>query len=129
MKNKEIGGGLVEVLSYTAETVKSLADANSVVGESIEKDGVTVIPISKLSVGFAGGGADIKKGKKTEQYPAGAGAKITRTPVTLLVIDGDGAHIIDVAEPQKPSKIAETVSAVAEQVKSMIASKKKDDTE
>lgn len=125
MNNEKKNSGLTEVLSYTAETVKSLADANSVVGESIEKDGVTVIPVSKLSVGFAGGGADIRKGKKNEQYPAGAGAKVTRTPVTLLVIDKDGVHVIDVAEPKKSSKISETVSAVAEQVKTMIESKKK----
>lgn len=131
MKKDEIrqnGGGLIDVLSYTAETVKTLADSNSVVGERIEKDGVTVIPISKLSVGFAGGGADIRNAKKGKyQSPAGAGAKVTRTPVTLLVIDSDGAHIIDVSEPKKPSKIAETVSVVAEQVKSMMASKEKEE--
>ena len=125
MKSEKNSNGLVDVLSYAAETIKTLADANSVIGESIEKDGVTVIPISKLSVGFAGGGADIKSDRKKEQYPAGAGAKVTRTPVTLLVIDENGAHIIDVAEQPKSSKISETVFALAEQVKSMIDAKKK----
>ena len=78
---------LLRVLSFTAEQTLRLADANTVLGDRFELDGITVIPVSKVSAGFAGGGADVNDvGRKKRQNPAGAGAKITRTPMSFLVV-------------------------------------------
>ncbi len=96
---------LLQVLSFTAEQTKSLADANSVLGDALTADGKTVIPVSEISVGFAGGGADAADGKRTRQ-PAGAGSKVKRTPVGFLVIDEQGAHMLSAAEPQKQNPLA-----------------------
>ena len=64
---------LLRVLSFTAEQTLRLADANTVLGDRFVLDGITVIPVSKVSAGFAGGGADVNDvGRKKRQnlHPA-----------------------------------------------------------
>ncbi|MBP5618227.1 MAG: sporulation protein YtfJ [Clostridia bacterium] len=106
------GGTLMEVLAFTASETRSLADANGVLGEPVVIDGVTVIPVSKVSVGFAGGGADIKSDKKS-QSPAGVGARVTLTPVTFLVFKEGRVQQITVAPQEKDTVVDLAKMAVA----------------
>lgn len=115
---------LIKVLSFTAEKTKELADANSIIGEKIELDGITVIPVSKLSVGFAGGGADVTDAsKKKKQNPAGAGAKVSLIPMSFLVISGKDVDVISVEAPPT-SKKNEILNTIIEQIKQFVAEKK-----
>lgn len=91
---------LMQVLSFTADKTCEMASANSIVGDAIEKDGVTVIPVSEVSVGFAGGGADSCKGKKSSQ-PAGAGGKVDRRPYAFIVMDQNGVSVRKAATDAK----------------------------
>ena len=117
---KRAENNLVKVLSYTLDSVQKLADANSVLGEKIEINGKTIIPVSKISVGFAGGGADlIDANKKKKQTPAGSGGSVTVTPLTFLVIDEEGVRTVNVKAEKKPSTAAEVITAIMEQLKSM----------
>ena len=106
------GGTLMEVLAFTASETRSLADANGVLGEPVVIDGVTVIPVSKVSVGFAGGGADIKSDKKS-QSPAGVGARVTLTPVTFLVFKEGRVQQITMAPQEKDTVVDLAKMAVA----------------
>ena len=77
-------GNLIDVMNITTQKVLELTDSKSVFGAPYSADGITVIPVSKLSVGFAGGGADINDGKKKKiNSPAGAGAKVDIVPKTV----------------------------------------------
>ena len=112
-------GDLMEVLSFTADKTMELANANSVMGERIEVDGITVIPVSKVSAGFAGGGADIRNAdKKRTQNPAGAGAKVSVTPMTFLVIKAGDARLISVNAQEGDSE--GWILAAVEQFKKLI---------
>ena len=112
-------GDLMEVLSFTADKTMELANANSVMGERIEVDGITVIPVSKVSAGFAGGGADIRNAdKKRTQNPAGAGAKVSVTPMTFLVIKEGDARLISVNAQEGDSE--GWILAAVEQFKKLI---------
>lgn len=112
IENKEKQNSLMQVLSYTAEKTLQLADSNSVIGEKIEVDGITVYPISKVSVGFAGGGANINNiGKKKYQSPAGAGSKVMLTPISFLVISGKDVRVISV-EAEKNFLISDIIGKV-----------------
>lgn len=112
-------GDLMEVLSFTADKTMELANANSVMGERIEVDGITVIPVSKVSAGFAGGGADIRNAdKKRTQNPAGAGAKVSVTPMTFLVIKEGDARLISVNAKEGGSE--GWILAAVEQFKKLI---------
>ena len=84
-----------KVIGLTVDKLLEMKAAAKVTSQPIEKDGVTVIPVSKISMGFAGGGADISdmpKGKS--KNPAGAGAGISETPVTFLVLDGEKVTLL-----------------------------------
>ena len=122
--DKNNSSSVFDLFSLTADKVIELADANSVLGERIDENGVTVIPVSKLSVGFAGGGSDIENGRNKHNAPAGAGAKVSLDPVSFLVIDGKDVRLLPVPGQEKPSKIGETVVSVAKQLKSMKKEKK-----
>ena len=74
------------------ENIKGMLDSNTVVGNPIElSNGTTIIPISKLSVGFATGGVDTGVSpQKTNKFGGGGGSGMSVTPVGFLVISKDG---------------------------------------
>ena len=117
---------LMNVLSFTLDKVQELADANSVLGEKIVIGDTTIIPVSKVSAGFAGGGADlVDTGKRKKQTPVGTGGNVTVTPLTFLVIDSDGVRTVNVnANEKKSSTVADIITAVMEQIKASKQEKK-----
>ncbi len=109
---------LMQLMSFTADRAQELADANSVLGEKIEIDGMTIIPVSKISCGFAGGGASIVNAElKKSNTPSGSGAKVTVTPLTFLVIKDGEARVIDIKASEKATP-ASIISSVVDQIKS-----------
>lgn len=74
------------------ENIKSMLDSNTVVGTPIETAvGTTIVPISKLSVGFATGGIDTGAApQKSNKFGGGGGSGMSVTPVGFLVIGKDG---------------------------------------
>lgn len=126
MEKKIQSGNLMNVLTYVADQTMALAKENSVLGERIEKDGVTVIPVSKLTVGFAGGGADVvDSGKKKERYPAGGGANVALTPLSFLVIHDGEVESISIKAAPNSSK-SEIIDTVIKTVKGFINKKKEE---
>lgn len=115
---------LMNVLTYVADQTMALAKDTSVLGERIEKDGVTVIPVSKLTVGFAGGGADmVDAGRKKERHPAGGGANVTLTPMSFLVISEGEVQSVSIKAAPGASK-NEIIDTVIKTVKGFIEKKK-----
>lgn len=94
---------LSNMLSSTIDEIKKMVDANTVVGEAIKTDdGVTIIPISKISIGFGGGGSDfVSKNPNTKENPfgGGAGAGVKVTPVAFLVVKDGTVRMLPVAAP------------------------------
>ncbi len=84
---------LSEVIKSSLENIKKVLDSNTVVGEPITVlDGTTIIPVSKISVGFASAGAEYNGNKelKTKNFGGGGGTGITLTPVCFIVVDKNG---------------------------------------
>ncbi|MBR4287198.1 MAG: sporulation protein YtfJ [Clostridia bacterium] len=86
------------ILSTTIEKVRDLVDVSTIIGEPINlPDGLTIIPISKVTYGFASGGSDFPSKNNVELFGGAGGAGITINPVAFLVIkDGDVSirHIV-----------------------------------
>lgn len=84
-----------QLLEEAIRSVHSVADVNTVIGEPVTlENGVTVVPFSKVSVGFATGGADRAPKEAHPQQPlfaGGSGAGISVTPMGFLVVSADGA--------------------------------------
>ena len=74
------------------DNIKGMLDSNTVVGSPIElSNGTTIIPISKLSVGFATGGVDAgTSAQKSPKFGGGGGSGMSVTPIGFLVINKDG---------------------------------------
>ena len=86
------------ILSTTIEKVRNLVDVSTIIGEPINlPDGLTIIPISKVTYGFASGGSDFPSKNNVELFGGAGGAGITINPVAFLVIkDGEVSirHIV-----------------------------------
>lgn len=92
---------LPEMLETTISKIREIVDSNTVVGQPITTaDGVTILPISKISIGFGGGGSDFAtKNSQGESFGGGAGGGVKVTPVAFLVIQGTSVRMIPVAVP------------------------------
>ena len=92
------------LMKSTLENIKEIIDVNTIVGEAIEcKDGSTIVPISRVSFGFASGGSEFNKEKElnSNDFPfgGGSGAGITIRPVAFLVIKNDNIRLFPVDQP------------------------------
>ncbi len=113
----------LNVLAYTTEKTVDIAKQSPVIGNPIVVDGVTIIPVSKVSAGFAGGGADIAdEMRKRKKNPTGIGAKVNVTPVSFLVIDGKNIKTVKV--DGEKSGAGEALGAVIAKIKAENAKKK-----
>ena len=79
------------ILKTTIEKVRDLVDVSTFIGEPINlPDGLSIIPVSKVTYGFASGGSDFPSKNNVELFGGAGGAGITINPVAFLVIkDGD----------------------------------------
>ena len=74
------------ILATTIEKVRQLVDVSTIVGEPIKlSEEITVIPVSKVTYGFASGGADFPSKSNQELFGGGGGAGITINPVAFLI--------------------------------------------
>ena len=79
------------ILKTTIEKVRDLVDVSTIIGDPINlPDGLTIIPVSKVTYGFASGGSDFPSKNNVELFGGAGGAGITINPVAFLVVkDGD----------------------------------------
>lgn len=92
---------LNDLLRSSMEKVREMVDTNTIVGQPITTpDGITLIPISKVSFGFGGGGGDYGKAPK-ENFGGGAGAGVKIDPVAFLVVKDGITRVLPVAAPPK----------------------------
>ena len=119
---------LPNMLENTIAKIREMIDVNSVVGEPITAGDVTIIPISKVSVGFAGGGSDfVSKNANKQENPfgggAGGGGKVT--PIAFLVIKDGSVRMLPVAAPANTTadRVVEMVPDVLDKVAAFLDSR------
>ena len=116
------------LMGVSVEKIRELVDANTVVGTPIAVgDGVTIIPVSKVSYGFASGGSDLPSKSSADLFGGGAGAGINITPVAFLTVKDGEINLLPVVS--KPDTVDRLVSLVPDAVNkiSELAKKKKDE--
>ena len=99
-----------EIIRSSLENIRSMVDANTVVGDPIVTDvGTTIIPISKISVGIASGGVDYNdksERQKPQNFGGGGGTGLSVSPAGFLVIDKNGqVDFINVGMKGKPDPV------------------------
>ena len=117
---------LPNMLENTIAKIKEMVDVNSVVGEPITTpDGVTIIPISKVSIGFGGGGSDfVSKNLNKQENPfgGGAGGGVKVTPIAFLIVKDGNVRMLPVAAPANTTadRVVEMVPDVLDKISNFI---------
>jgi len=120
-KNNNKIDGLVD---KAVNNLKSLADTNLIVGESVKDEfGDTIIPISKMTVGYIAGGGEYGVSKKrhryNENYPFGGatGAGCTVTPIGFLVVNKNKVHFVSTNTDDAVGKLLELAKMFVSKIK------------
>jgi len=106
-----------------------MIDVNSVVGNPIyTPDGVTIIPVSRVSVGFGGGGSDFATRKDSggdTPFGGGAGAGVKVTPICFLVVKEGNVRMIPVAQAANTTadRLVEMIPDTLDKISSFIDSR------
>ncbi len=125
----------IEGLMLTAmNSIKDMIDVETIIGEPIQaSNNIVVIPISKVSFGFAAGGSEFKgetvnaynRKEKDEQiqyrlpFGGGAGAGVSLSPVAFLVVQGDMVKLLPVNHSTSLDKLLDYIPDLFEKVKNM----------
>lgn len=117
------------VLNTTIEKIKQMVDVNTVIGDMIRtEDGTTIIPVSKISYGFASGGSDLPskktEGASNESFLGGAGAGVTIQPMAFVAVSNGNARVLQL-EPYNDS-VDRAIEKVPDVMDKLIALFQKD---
>ena len=114
-----------DILETSIEKIKAMVDANTVIGEKIIVDDVTIIPISKLSFGFAGGATDVEgKNNGSQVFAGGGGAGANVNPIGFLIIKNGDVDMLPVTQIQTAaSTVIDMLPETVEKIKSIFKKK------
>ena len=114
-----------ETLRVTMDEIRGMVDANTIVGEPIRcEGGTTVIPISKVSFGFASGGSDLPTKVAKDMFGGGGGAGVTITPIAFLVIMPNDVKLLQLSvNASTPNAIINMVPDVMDKITGFLAGK------
>ena len=120
---------LPNMLENTIAKIREMVDVSSVIGDPITTpDGVTIIPVSKVSVGFGGAGSDyVSKNMNKQENPfgGGAGGGMSVTPICFLIVSGGNVRMmpVPVAANTTADRIVEMVPDTLDKIASFIDSR------
>ena len=117
---------LPNMLENTIAKIREMVDVNSVIGTPITTpDGITIIPVSKVSVGVGGGGSDFVSkhpNKQENPFGGGAGGGVKVTPVAFLVVKEGSVRVLPIPAPANTTadRIVEQVPDVLDKLADFI---------
>ena len=118
---------LPNMLENTIQKIREMVDVNSVIGEPIHTaDGVTIIPVSKVSVGFGGGGSDFVNNKGgANPFGGGVGGGVNVTPICFLIVKDGNVRMMPVATPANTTadRIVEMVPDTLDKISAFVDSR------
>ncbi len=109
-----------DIIKTSLENIKGMLDANTIIGEPIvTPSGTTLIPVSKISMGYVSGGVDYLSKKNTDRsnsnnFGGGGGTGVTLSPVAFIVLKSNGdCEMLNINSPSAPEdKITQIISAI-----------------
>lgn len=117
------------LMDTTMNKIKEMIDVNTIVGEPITSpDGTLIIPVSKVSYGFAAGGSDLPTKKENKDcFGGGSGAGVTINPVGFLTVYKGDVKLISVDKFEgTPDRLVGMIPEVIDKVKDIFSKDKKD---
>lgn len=116
---------LKQIIDSALSKIGDVVDVNTVIGDPIKiSDTVTVVPFSKVTVGFASGGTEFcPKNPRSDGNPnfaGGNGAGVSMTPLGFIVIENTGVRVIELGNPATYSRPTDPVNQVLDGVNGVI---------
>ncbi len=112
-----------QMMGITIDKIREMGDVKTIIGDPIVAGDTTIIPVSKVSYGFASGGSDLPaKQNPKELFGGGAGAGVTVQPIAFLVINKDGdVRLMPISvSDDKISNIIRTMPELMDKISDMI---------
>lgn len=118
MKEQSASG----LLGTAIEKIRDLVDVSTIIGDPIEVgNGVSIIPVSKVTYGFASGGSDFPSKNNAELFGGGGGAGITINPVAFLIVNNGEVTIKHITSSENSAeRIIGMVPDVIDKVSNVI---------
>lgn len=125
-----------KLMTSTMENLRNMIDVNTIIGDRIEaKDGTLILPVSRVSFGFASGGSEFSKNEtennpelQKENYPfgGGSGAGVSVKPVAFLIIKQDSVKLLSVGSNNVYDKLFDTAPQLLELIKDSLEKRSED---
>ena len=119
MKEKIYINKIQEVMNSAMENLRPLIDVNIVIGKTIEADGLKVVPLSKVTMGFVSGGgeyySELKEMRRETEYPfsGGSGGGVSLQPVGFLIIKNGDVEVVKIDSKSAIEKLIDAIPEVA----------------
>ncbi len=111
------------LMSTAMQSIKEMVDVNTIIGDPITTpDGTVIIPVSKVSFGFASGGSDfaMKNSSENTLFGGGSGAGISISPIAFLVVAAGQVKLLQVSDANSTAdRLISLVPEVIDKVKEL----------
>lgn len=116
------------LMKTTMDSLREMIDVNTIIGDPIEtKDGTLIIPISKVSIGFASGGSEFNKedskqdskggdAKSSFPFGGGSGAGMAVNPVAFLIVKGSDVKLLPVTYENSIERVVDNIPNLVQEL-------------
>ena len=113
------------LMGVTIDKIREMVDTGTIIGDPIHVDAATtIIPVSRVTFGFASGGSDVAPKSDKQMFGGGTGAGVSVTPVAFLVISGGNVRTVQLIE--KVTAVDNAIAALPDLVEKITSMMKKD---
>jgi sporulation protein YtfJ len=86
------------LMNTALQNIRDMVDVNTIIGDQIvTADGTVIIPVSKVSLGFASGGSDFPTKTDKQLFGGGSGAGATINPIAFIVVHNGNVKLLQIA--------------------------------
>lgn len=120
-----------DLVNNAMANMKELSDADTIIGEAIKIDGdITIIPVSKVSYGFAAGGSDLPSKTDKALFGGGTGGGVTIQPIAFIVIANGDVKLLQINQDKSSAgAVVNMIPQILDKVQTMVSKDKKTEAE
>ncbi len=123
MSEEKISG----IMDTTLNNLRTMVDADTIIGTPLTVDGITLIPVSKVSFGLATGGSDFPNKQNAQLFGGGGGAGVSINPVAFIAVNNGNVHMMPIYnELSTAEKAINMAPELMDKVKTLFSKNKKE---
>ena len=125
-----------DLMGTVMEKLRNIADVSTVIGESITTpDGITIIPVSRVSMGFGSGGSDFtgkhQKDGAANPFGGGCGGGVKIDPIAFVIIKDGSVRVMTIEPPASNTfdRLVDGAPELVDKISAMMDKKKAEKAE